>query len=67
MSVIYWAIVSPLMVGKLRSRWAQMWGQWLQWKNGTTMWEDGDLDGKLEVAGLHKDSGFGGPGWSRYV
>ena len=31
------------------------------------MWEDGDLDGKLEVAGLHKDSGFGGPGWSRYV
>ena len=31
----------------------------MQQKDGTTLWEDDDLDGKLEGVGFEKDSGFG--------
>ena len=39
----------------------------MQRKDEKILWEDGDLAGKLEGLGLEKDSGFGGPGWSRSV
>ena len=47
-----------VVAGKLRSRWARMWGHWIQLKDGTTLWEDGGLDEKLEVIGLEKHSGL---------
>ena len=36
-------------------------------KDSKTLWEDGDLDGKLEGVVLEEYSGFGGPDWSRSV
>ena len=38
---------APLVVGKLRLLWARMRGHWVQRKDGTTLWKDGDLDEKL--------------------
>ena len=31
-------------------------GQWVHRKDGTTLWEDGNLDEKLESIGLEEDS-----------
>ena len=35
-------------------------GQWVQRKDETTLWKDGDLAEKLEGVGLEEDSGFVG-------
>ena len=37
-SVLYWALMVLLTLGKLWSWWTRMQGQWVQSKYGTTLW-----------------------------
>ena len=46
-------LMSPLINGKIHLRWVHMWRHWVQRKYGTTLWEDFDLDEKLECVGLN--------------
>ena len=39
-----------------------MTGKYAQWKYGTIMWEEDELDEKIEGVGIEKENGLGGPG-----
>ena len=41
--------------------------RWVHQKYEKTLWEDGDLDGKIEGLGLEEDSEFFGTDWYRYA
>ena len=47
-----------IVVCTIRSQWEWTQGQCMQWKYGTTIWEDGDLDEKLKVQDLSKTVGL---------
>ena len=55
-SKISWAIMAPLVVGKICLIWARMEGKWVQRKDGEIMWEYGYLAGNLECVGLEEES-----------
>ena len=57
-SVISWALMALIAVGKIHLQWAGMQGQCMQRNDKKTLWEEGELAGKIESVG---------PGWYRFV